>query len=191
MTTEHDAAVAGVLALAEKFYGSVDKVRRRNARAALESAVRALVAPAAPFNIRQFHELWQLYAAASGKWSRVMGDVAPHDFEARADAATYAEAQFKAYLHGLVNVAPAQAAPSSDARSGVLAAALRRIERWFGEFPATGKFWDEEKTRPTSYAGEYGSNGERDYMRAIARTALASYETAGSAPSGDKSEAGS
>lgn len=50
--------------------------------------------------------------------------------------------------------------------------ALERIARWHGEFPETGKFWDEEKTRPTSYRTEYGSNGERDYMRQVARNAL-------------------
>ena len=50
--------------------------------------------------------------------------------------------------------------------------ALERIARWHGEFPATGKFWDDERTRPTSYAAEYGSNGERDYMRRVAMDAL-------------------
>ncbi len=51
-------------------------------------------------------------------------------------------------------------------------AALERIERWFGEFPETGKFWDDEPTRPMSYSAAYGSNGERDYMRSVARAAL-------------------
>jgi hypothetical protein len=50
--------------------------------------------------------------------------------------------------------------------------ALMKIERWFGEFPETGKFWDQEKTRPVSYETAYGSNGERDYMREVARAAL-------------------
>ena len=50
--------------------------------------------------------------------------------------------------------------------------ALRRIEKWFGEFPETGEFWDQEKQRPKSYATCYGSNGERDFMRGIAREAL-------------------
>ena len=54
----------------------------------------------------------------------------------------------------------------------VMTKALKRIEKWHGEFPATGKFWDEEKTRPTSFAAEYGSNGERDYMRSVASAAL-------------------
>lgn len=48
--------------------------------------------------------------------------------------------------------------------------ALDRIERW--ELPATGKFWDKEKTDPASYGAIYGSNGERDYIRAVARTAI-------------------
>ena len=49
---------------------------------------------------------------------------------------------------------------------------LRRISKWFGEFPPTGKFWADGK--PSSYGSEYGSNGERDYMRQLADTALAS-----------------
>jgi hypothetical protein len=51
-------------------------------------------------------------------------------------------------------------------------AALERIERWFGEFPETGQFWDDDKRRPMSYGACYGSNGERDFMRQIAREAL-------------------
>lgn len=54
-----------------------------------------------------------------------------------------------------------------------LRAALTKIEKWFGEFPATGKFWDEQKTDEMSYSACYGSNGERDYMRGVARDALA------------------
>lgn len=52
--------------------------------------------------------------------------------------------------------------------------ALERIERWFGEFPATGEYWDKEMKCPMSYAALYGSNGERDYMREVARNALKS-----------------
>ena len=48
--------------------------------------------------------------------------------------------------------------------------ALERIERWFGEFPETGDTWEDGS--PVSYATLYGSNGERDYMREIARQAL-------------------
>jgi len=51
-------------------------------------------------------------------------------------------------------------------------AALERIERWFGEFPETGSFWDNDSRRPMSYGARYGSNGERDFMRQIAREAL-------------------
>lgn len=53
-----------------------------------------------------------------------------------------------------------------------LRAALERIERWFGEFPATGERWPDGTAM--SYATLYGSNGERDYMREIARAALPS-----------------
>lgn len=53
-----------------------------------------------------------------------------------------------------------------------LEAALEKVARWHGEFPATGKFFDAEETRPMSYAAAYGSNGERDYMRRVAQQAL-------------------
>jgi hypothetical protein len=54
--------------------------------------------------------------------------------------------------------------------------ALVRIEKWFGEFPPTGQFWVNEDGTPSrrevSYGACYGSNGERDYMRQIAREAI-------------------
>lgn len=54
-----------------------------------------------------------------------------------------------------------------------LRAALERIEKWAGEFPPSGRYWDEPtKTRPMSYGAAFGSNGERDYMRSVARQAL-------------------
>lgn len=49
-----------------------------------------------------------------------------------------------------------------------LRAALERIERW--EMPATGK--KTADGRPMSYSFCYGSNGERDYVRRVAREAL-------------------
>lgn len=53
-----------------------------------------------------------------------------------------------------------------------LQAILQRIVNW-DSFPNTGKFWDEpENTRPMSYAACYGSNGERDYIRQLAKDAL-------------------
>jgi len=55
-------------------------------------------------------------------------------------------------------------------------AALTKIERWHGEFPPTGEFWSKSdgtlSDRPMSYAACYGSNGERDYMRSVARQGL-------------------
>jgi len=50
--------------------------------------------------------------------------------------------------------------------------ALMRIAKWHGEFPPTNQFWDEDKNRPMSYESCYGSNGEREFMRDIARKAL-------------------
>lgn len=59
---------------------------------------------------------------------------------------------------------------AKEAECKVLMEALLKIARW--ELPATGKFWDEEKTRPTSYETEYGSNGARTYMRSLALAAI-------------------
>ena len=52
-----------------------------------------------------------------------------------------------------------------------LEAALQRIGKWQGEFPATGKTWPGSD-RPMSYGSYNGSNGERDYMRNVALKAL-------------------
>lgn len=60
------------------------------------------------------------------------------------------------------------AAPSDRVQQ--LEQALKIIAEW--RLPETGKFWDEEKTRPMSYESEYGSNGAREYMKAIATNAL-------------------
>ena len=46
--------------------------------------------------------------------------------------------------------------------------ALQRIERWFGEFPEV-RCSDGELH---SYGYALGSNGERDFMRQVARDAL-------------------
>ncbi|HYF35140.1 MAG TPA: Lar family restriction alleviation protein [Prosthecobacter sp.] len=57
-----------------------------------------------------------------------------------------------------------------DGEEERLREALQRIERWFGEFPMVD---DPRGGKPVSYGVAYGSNGERDFMRAIARAALA------------------
>lgn len=55
-------------------------------------------------------------------------------------------------------------------KTKVMEVALRRIANW--QLPSTDEFVDEEKTIPASYGFLYGSNGERDYMRNIAKNAL-------------------
>lgn len=61
-----------------------------------------------------------------------------------------------------------------EEKNAKLTLALKRIEKWQGEFPETGRFWDEpQNTQPMSYGAAFGSNGERDFMRQIARDALA------------------
>jgi len=51
-----------------------------------------------------------------------------------------------------------------------LRAALAYVIAW--EFPATGKFWEDDPSRPMSWAACHGSNGEREHMREVARKAL-------------------
>lgn len=58
----------------------------------------------------------------------------------------------------------------------VLVKALSKIEKWFGEFPPTGKTWATGEEM--SYSAAYGSNGERDFMRSVAREALAAVKPA-------------
>lgn len=48
--------------------------------------------------------------------------------------------------------------------------ALDIISNW--KLPDTGKFWDAEQKNPMSYAAAYGSNGERDYMKDVAKIAI-------------------
>ena len=57
-------------------------------------------------------------------------------------------------------------APSTER----MEAALRRIARWHGEFPRSERFCDDGTEM--SYAGAFGSDGERDYMRQVALDAL-------------------
>lgn len=55
-------------------------------------------------------------------------------------------------------------------RISVLESTLVRIEHWFGDFPPTGRVWQDGS--PMSYGAAFGSNGEIDYMRSVAREAL-------------------
>lgn len=48
---------------------------------------------------------------------------------------------------------------------------LEKIVAW-NAFPVTNHFWDKEKTQRMSFGAANGSNGERDYMRGIAKEAL-------------------
>jgi hypothetical protein len=70
----------------------------------------------------------------------------------------------------------------TDTTKPVAVKALERIARWHGEFPETGQFWDDEKTRPISYGAALGSNGERDFMRKVASDALAQIAALSEAP---------
>lgn len=53
--------------------------------------------------------------------------------------------------------------------------ALKAIRDW--QLPDTGKFWNDPELTPMSYEACYGSNGVRDYMRALANEALTPKQT--------------
>ena len=56
-----------------------------------------------------------------------------------------------------------------EAEAYRLRAALERIAKWHGEFPAATC-----RGESVDYGYAYGSNGERDFMREVAREALES-----------------
>lgn len=66
---------------------------------------------------------------------------------------------------------PVWGSPHFFAKLDIAEKALQKIFDWT-DFPETGKFWDDDPTRPISYGVSFGSNGQRDYMRAVARDAL-------------------
>jgi len=59
----------------------------------------------------------------------------------------------------------------TEAEVARLRRALVRIRNWHGEFPPTDLEWPDGTQM--SYSAVYGSNGERDYMRRLARMTLA------------------
>lgn len=65
-----------------------------------------------------------------------------------------------------------QANAKLEKQNAELVNVLSRIYKW--ELPETGRFWDDEKTRPISYETEYGSNGARDYIKKLAFDAIKS-----------------
>ena len=64
-----------------------------------------------------------------------------------------------------------QGKPTPDVLA--LVEALEQIKRWDG-FPSTNESW-EGSGKPVSYSAAFGSNGERDFMRGVAKAALAAY----------------
>lgn len=117
-------------------------------------------------------------AALSQTYSKVTDEMVNAAIEAAwpgpeivyADGHDSAEAMMRAALEAALSIAPMQPADSH----ADLVKALEKIEKWFGEFPETGRFWhDGVRQQPMSYGAAFGSNGERDFMREIARAALA------------------
>lgn len=91
---------------------------------------------------------------------------------------------YRDFLQDEIRVTLALVDPESTAIGGdalilirkqlaLLIAALAHVERW--DLPDSGRKWDDGT--PMSYSAAYGSNGARDYMRLIARTALAGVRT--------------
>ena len=61
----------------------------------------------------------------------------------------------------------------SESDVTTLVEALEQIKHWDG-FPSTNETW-EGSGKPVSYSAAFGSNGERDFMRGVAKAALANY----------------
>ena len=65
---------------------------------------------------------------------------------------------------------------AANAREAGLRKALEVIREWTA-FPPSGRFWRNGdgtiSARPMPYGAAFGSNGERDFMRQVARAALA------------------
>lgn len=84
--------------------------------------------------------------------------------------------ELKALRNGLVNYLSEQDSQFDVLKDDILNIeryknALKRVEEWV--MPETGKFYDDNgKKIPLSYSYCYGSNGERDYIKNIARNAL-------------------
>lgn len=77
------------------------------------------------------------------------------------------------YIAGAVHRMLVDRSPADTAwkeRADKMEKALERIAKWEGEFPATGRTWDDGTEM--SYSALFGSNGERDFMRGIANDAL-------------------
>lgn len=85
---------------------------------------------------------------------------------------THLEAHNRYMKRHYIQIATAYAtrAITAEAENDRLRKALTKIANW--ELPETGKFWDEKEKRPMSYEAAYGSNGVRDYMKALAKNAL-------------------
>lgn len=90
------------------------------------------------------------------------------------DIAALKAASQTALARSEISIVDPRAILSLIARLEALEEALRSIEAW--EMPDTGKFWTNQdgstSDRPMSYAAAYGSNGERDHIKSIARAAL-------------------
>ena len=73
---------------------------------------------------------------------------------------------------------------AANAREAGLRKALEVIREWTA-FPPSGRFWRNGdgtiSARPMPYGAAFGSNGERDFMRQVARAALAQPSTEGEA----------
>ena len=73
-------------------------------------------------------------------------------------------------------------AEAAEGKVARLVGALEEVVQW-GPFPSSGRFWPTNDTTsepsPMSYSAAFGSNGERDYIRARARAALSDIKEGG------------
>lgn len=111
--------------------------------------------------------------ATERPWFAINGGVDIVDRSGAMVAAVWAPGEDRGGVNAQANAALILAAVKTyDASdSEAYRKALEIIEKWFGEFPDTESKWPDGS--PMSYGALFGTNGERDFMREVARKALA------------------
>lgn len=71
-------------------------------------------------------------------------------------------------LWELFDGVPTEKIPALADRNAELIAALKKIADW--ELPDSGRTWEDGS--PMSYSAAFGTNGERDYIKSVARSAI-------------------
>lgn len=119
------------------------------------------------------YRVWT-HAEANGRWFWCLDGVKSGDAQDEGAAKAAAQADYEQRILSALNTDLLSELEAVKAERDGLLAALAKIERW--ELPRTGRRWNENEPltpeNEMSYGALYGSNGERDFIRGIARTTL-------------------